>query len=281
MKGFTLVLGGGAARGLAHLGVLRALLEMNLMPRRIVGCSMGALVGAAFCSTMDIKRMEEIAFSITRRKVAELFRPFPSTSGITDGFRIVEFLNPLLGGKRAEELEIKFGAVAVDLCTGNEVFLKSGALSTLVRASISIPGIFTPLNMDGKILVDGGVIDPLPVKVARLWSDDLIIAVNVLTKVKPALEESTVEIEDCFENPKKYLRGTRGWNIFQILVQSMALLQSGLIKEILELNPPDILIEPEVEHIKLYEFYRAKEAHEAGYVATLDKKDIILKLLAV
>jgi NTE family protein len=272
---FTLVLGGGAAKGLAHIGVLDALEALELKPSLIVGCSMGSLVGAVYAAGIPLREIKKIALRMTKARVAQFFRPKPSISGLTDGLPVINFIESIIGKRDAENLPIPFAAVAVDLTTGQEYILRKGSVTLIVRASISVPGIFTPVPWDGLLLIDGGVADPVPVEVAKILSDDPVIAVNVLTSPLPPLQEFEGEIETSPHDKNS----SKDINLFYIALHTLMIMESALIRDRLARFPPDVLIEPDVGDIKVYEFYRAKDAIGKGFEATWEKREEILEKL--
>lgn len=273
---FTLVLGGGAAKGLAHIGVLDALESIGLTPSLIVGCSMGSLIGAVYAAGISLKEIKEIAIGLTKTKVAHFFRPKPSFYGLTDGVPVVNFLESIIGKIEAESLPISFAAVAVDLTTGQEYILKKGSVVQIVRASISVPGVFTPVPWGDCLLIDGGIADPVPVEAAKILSDAPIIAVNVLTSPLPPLQEFSYKKEQSSQTKSVY----KEINFFYIALHTLMVMESALIRDRLARFPPDVLIEPDVDEIKVYEFYRAKEAIRKGFKAVMDKKEKILKKIS-
>jgi len=181
MKKVGLALSGGAARGLAHIGVLKALEEGHIPIDMIGGTSMGALIGAAYARERKASVLEEIAIGVDWRKLAHLVDPnvFPPWKGFVHGEKVKLFLNTLIGETNFEELEIPFAAVAVDIESLEEIVIDKGPVLEAVRASISLPVIFTPVKWQGRFLVDGGVLNPLPVKVVREMGAEIVIAVNV------------------------------------------------------------------------------------------------------
>jgi NTE family protein len=173
-----LALGSGAARGGAHVGVLRAMAEMGLQVDIVAGTSVGALAGAAY-ATDSLAELEEFLCGLEWRQILSFVgRRLPRT-GLIDGHKVAEFIRAHVIERRIEELPLSFAAVATDLVTGEEVLLRQGDLIEALRASVSIPGIFTPVLLDGRLLVDGGLVDPVPVSVARALGADLVIAVDV------------------------------------------------------------------------------------------------------
>lgn len=257
-KKIGLALSGGAARGIAHVGVLRALINEKIPIDVITGTSAGAIVGAAYAWDMDITRITREALSANWKKLAPLVDPtFPRT-GLIKGNKLQEFLASLVGGSetRFENLKIPFACVATDIDTGDEIILNKGPVADAVRASISIPGIFTPAFYDNRYLVDGGLTNPLPVDLARNMGADFVIGVNVTPNLRVRMNESA----------KKRVAERKQPNIFQVLLQSIFITTYSLSQSALE--SADIGIEPELSSVNLADFNRTREAIAIGRKAT-------------
>ena len=171
-------LGSGSARGLAHIGVLRALQEAGINVHCVAGTSMGAVVGAVYASG-KIERMAERLRNLDWAGIIALLDPVFPRSGLIDGQRVAEFVRAHVPGARIEDLALPFAAVATDWETGAEVVAQSGDLTEAVRASIAVPGIVTPVRSNGRLLVDGGLVNPVPVSVARALGAEVVIAVDL------------------------------------------------------------------------------------------------------
>ncbi|NCC56905.1 MAG: patatin, partial [Synergistales bacterium] len=174
-----IALGSGGARGMAHIGVLRALEEAGVKPELVAGTSIGALVGGIY-SAGKINELTEIALGLDWKKAARYFMEvsFPR-SGLIEGARINEFLLEMVGDRSIEDLPRAFSAVATDIMSGREEVLAVGGLVDAIRASISIPGIFTPAKVNDTFLVDGGLVNPVPVNVCRKMGAEFVIAVDI------------------------------------------------------------------------------------------------------
>ena len=184
-KRVGLALGSGGARGWAHLGVLRALRERGVRVDCVAGTSMGAIVGA-FLAAGQEGVLADLASNIDWKRLRQFFWEISlSRSGLTDGRRLAEETERLLGREEFRELELPFRAVATDLDTGEEVVLSEGNLVHALRASISIPGLFSPVRLGGRLLVDGGLVNPVPVNVARGMGAQIVVAVDVARDVAP------------------------------------------------------------------------------------------------
>jgi NTE family protein len=265
-----LALGTGAARGLAHIGVLKALKEAEIPIDMVAGSSMGAMVGACFANDGDISAAEKMALQTGWRQVARILDLKLSFlgKGLIRGQKIEALLRSLIGDAEFKDLKIPFAAVATDVNTGKEVVIRKGSVIQAVRASISIPGIFVPATFEGKCLVDGGLTNPVPADVLLDMGAKLVIAVNVL--VSPG-------------KSKKAANGGEGGgtgempNIFKTLFQSLYIMEYEIIRQ--RLPKADIIITPDISHIAAFEFHRGEEAIQAGYKAARDALPKIHKLI--
>ena len=175
-----LALGSGGARGLAHIGVIKVLEENNIPIDFIAGCSIGAMVGGLYALTKDINLVEKIAMATDWRRIVSLLaEPALFSGGLVGGEKIEKFILDQTGGKSYKDLKVPFIAVATDINTGEEVKIKEGSLAKAIRASSSVPLVFKPCKRGNKLLVDGGLSDPVPVDVAREMGAEIVIAVNL------------------------------------------------------------------------------------------------------
>lgn len=252
-----LALGSGAARGIAHIGVIKALEEAQVPINYIAGTSMGALVGACYAADANISLLEEVALAYNMKKLSGLLDPKFSIfrAGLLGGKKVERFLRTIIGDIDIEKCLIPYSAVACELKTGRDIALATGPLIKAVRASISIPGVFVPVSHNGLYLVDGGTVNPVPADVVRSMGANFIIAVNVLNDPK--------------KRPRLGLTGDKKSDkmpsIFNTIMQSLYIMEYGIVRA--NLLKADILIEPDVSAIEPYEFYRGSYAIEAGYKA--------------
>ncbi|TYB31448.1 MAG: patatin-like phospholipase family protein [Candidatus Mcinerneyibacterium aminivorans] len=182
MNKIALVLSGGGAKGFAHIGVLKALEEHDISPDIIVGTSMGAIIGGFYSSGVSLKDIEEIASTFDWKEFAKILVLPTSETGIIKGDKIVKFFRNIIGYTKIEDLSTKFSAVAFDLKNNCETIIDGGDLVSALRASMAIPMIFSPFIYKGRVLFDGGLINPLPIDVAKEYNPNTIIAVNVMKK---------------------------------------------------------------------------------------------------
>ena len=304
-----LALGSGSARGWAHIGVVRALSEAGINIDYIAGTSIGSVVGAVYASG-NIDTLEEVVLQLDWKQIAYFFDVVLPKSGLIDGKKLSAFVRSHVNGVNIEELPIPLGAVSTDLATGDEVIIQNGDIIDAVRASISVPGIFTPVKKNGAFLVDGGLVNPVPVSVARQMGADFVIAVDLNHGIAaekgfrqtapPILSESLSGDKDGQLAEKKNkilellnhriasidfsaLSQIREWmktepapNIFEVLTSSINIMEAQITATNLKTDPPDLLIQPNLSHLKFLEFNRAEEAIAEGYKETKAQLDRIL-----
>ncbi|HSG31928.1 MAG TPA: patatin-like phospholipase family protein [Thermodesulfobacteriota bacterium] len=254
-----IALGGGGAKGYAHIGVLKAFSDMGIEFDVISGTSVGALVGAVYASG-NLDRLEEIATKFSVLDIPLLLSPTISKQGFFSGKKIETLLNELISEKNIEDLPKPFSAVCVDLNKPEIVTLSKGNLINAVRASISIPAIFTPIKSGKQLLVDGGVLEPVPVEATRNMGADIVIAVDLLSKSK---------------NFKDLQDGT----ILDIIQKTSIATQQGLTKFRMQLHPPDLIIEPDVSALGILDFKNGKKVIKIGKEETKKMIPHINKLL--
>ena len=296
-----LALGSGSARGLAHIGVIKALKDAGIQIDCVAGTSIGAMVGAVFASG-KIDSLHSAYLAMDWKNIAYFFDVVFPKSGIIDGKKVANFMREYVHSERIEELLLPFNAVATALDSGEEVVLDTGDVIDAVRASISVPGIFTPVRRNGQVLVDGGLINPVPVSVARSMGADIVIAVDLnhdivagkssITETKPAdknvfmqsltrigggkylaaLERMNLGLQSL-DTPA--LNHIRAWlaeeslpSIFEVLLSSINIMETQITQSRLQIDPPDLLIQPPLGSVRFLEFNRAEEIISIGYEAT-------------
>jgi NTE family protein len=277
-KKIGLALGGGAAKGLAHIGVLKALDEANIQIDFVAGSSMGALIGAAYVAGIPIDSIEQIALKIEKGDIIKLIDPTIPTSGFINGKKIEDFLLTHLGNKKIEDTQIPFSVTAADILTGKQYIINKGDLVKAVRTSISIPAVFDPQKYHDITLVDGGLIDPIPMNAVMEMGAEFIIAVNVL--VPPDISHEATEISFINgDSIKSEINGpfsffqtsgdTNNPNIIQIIQKTVMISQAKIAQFQIDLYKPDLLIEPDTRNINSWDFLKAERAIELGYKATI------------
>ncbi len=264
-----LVLGGGAAKGYAHIGVLRVLEEEGIEPDIIVGASMGALVGGFYAAGFGTKSIEEIASIVDKKKKRWLFKPHISKTGIVSGRNIVKYIMPYLQNKKIEELPMKFAVVATDIEHHSEIIIDKGDLIQAIRAAISIPVVFMPHHYAGRVLIDGGFVNPLPIDVAQKLGAKKIIAINVLRKV----DYSQVTLTPIAPTHIKY-------NIKKIFEETFDYITSRLIDYEMMHIDDGIAININTKGIGMTQFEKAKQAIDRGYREAEKYRKELSKLLS-
>ncbi len=239
----ALVLGGGAARGLAHVGVIRVLEQEKIPIDLIVGTSVGSLIGAVYASHANSFELEWEAFKVTKDDIFD-FTIIYSKMGPVKGDRIEEFVNRVVPVKNIEEMRIPFAAVATDLNTGEMVIIDKGSVAKAVHASSAIPGVFHPVNYLNRTLVDGGVVNNVAVDVARQRGADIVIAVNVGANV--------VNYEVS--------------NLFDISLQAVNIMGNEIAR--FKIKGADIIIAPAVGNVGMLDFDQKKKCMTEGIAAT-------------
>ncbi|MBU2765864.1 patatin-like phospholipase family protein [Acidithiobacillus ferrivorans] len=264
-QGATVVLGSGGARGLAHIGALSALDELGVPIKAIVGCSIGAKIGAFYAAGITPSQMQNQARQTTWWQQAKLFWPDFSKSGITAGKRIEKFLYKHLGHRHIETFGIQFVCVATDLGTGEQVVLNTGHAVSAVRASISMPFMLAPVIIDGRMLVDGAISNPLPVSIARTHCQGPIIAIQAhgTEFVQPHARDTSANR-----------------NMIQVYRRTGCLMQWNIAQAQLRENPPDLLIAPYAPGIDTFDFHKADISLAVGYDAVMTRAPEIIKLVA-
>ncbi len=287
-----LVLGSGAARGFAHIGVLRILLENGIIPDIIVGTSMGALVGGCYaCNHLDT--LETWARSLTMRRIIGYLDVRFGGSGLINGGRLANRLHDSIGATLIEDLPMRFAAIATEIGTGHEVWLTRGSLSLALRASYALPGVFPPVHIGQRWLVDGALVNPVPVSVARAFGARVVIAVNLeadrfgrgatiashgadpgdAPPVAPASKPRNgfLGLRHMFGAERALKReliaGPARPSFSTVMIESFNIMQDRLTRMRLAGDPPDVHITPRIGHVGWLEFNRAAEAIAIGRTA--------------
>ena len=189
-------LGGGAARGLSHIGVLKVLEEYGIYPDIIAGTSMGAVIGALYADGFNASEIEQLVSQLDWKRLVLLTDITLPVSGLFQGRRVISLLKSILGDSTFSQLKCDFASVAADIMTGEQVVLHDGSLVEAIRASISLPGIFSPVRINGRYLVDGGLVNVVPVSVCRERGAEYVIGVNVIPEPSNSREGRTVHARE-------------------------------------------------------------------------------------
>ena len=284
-----LALGGGAARGFAHIGVLRTLAAHGIVPDVIVGTSIGAVVGGCYAAR-ELDGLEVWARSLTVRSVLGHLDISLSGSGLISGGHLAHRLEEALTDSRIDDLAIRFAAIATEFNTGHEIWLTRGRLTDALRASYALPGIFPPVLIGGRWLVDGALVNPVPVSAARALGARLVIAVNLNSDLfgrgtiiashgsdaaddavhaLPAKANGFRGIFSRDRTLRRKLLGRRGRpGIPTVMIEAFNVMQDRITRARLAGDPPDVLISPRLGAVGWFDFHRAAEAISIGAEAT-------------
>jgi NTE family protein len=249
----ALVLGAGASRGFAHIGVLKTLEAHKIPVHMIVGTSVGSFVGCLYAYGYDPYQIQKMSFLVEKGDIADLCFP---DNGFVKGERIEEYINKAVNGTLIERLKIPFFAVAADLQNGEEVVFDRGNTGAAVRASCAVPGVFRPVKIGSKTYVDGGVVSPVAVDAARRLGADVVIAVDISSGVNDRPPEGTIDT----------------------LFQSISIMHSKL--SVIQLARADVVIKPKVAHIGSSDFTKRHEAVLEGEKAALEAIPKIEEIMA-
>jgi NTE family protein len=309
-KTVALVLGSGSSRGWAHIGAIEALEEKGVPIDFISGCSVGSYVGAIYASG-SLASLKDFVLSMDGKKVFSYFDVVFPRSGLLDGTKkVAELFSMHTAVKRFSELNIPVTMVATDLKRGEKVVLKSGNLLPALRATMSVPGLFAPAWVKGRWLVDGGIVDPIPVGVARATEADVVIAVDLnsgiasrrmKTPKKNEVGKSVPEepkfksellnkltdyyetAETNFKNKINELLGRHAHmpDIIDTVMTSINIMQERITRINLAVEPPDVLVQPRLGALNMMDFDQVELAIEEGYIGVMEKMEDIKALLEV
>lgn len=266
-------LGGGSARGWAHIGVIRLLEAEGIVPDIVCGTSIGALVGAA-CASRTLDKLEAWVTSLGWKDVMG-YLDVGFSGGLIKGSRVMEFFHEHVVDCAFADLALPFACLATDLATGHEVWLREGSVSAAVRASISQPGLFEPVEQGGRFLVDGSLVNPVPVSLARALGAELVIAVDlgsdlIRPRARPSPEEANAQ-NNAPGRVSELLHSVFGMgsrnhvpSILKVVAQSLSIMQVRIARSRLAGEPPDVLITPQLGDLGLLDYHRAAEAIEEG-----------------
>ncbi len=289
----SLVLGSGGARGLAHIGAIQALEEAGYRIVCISGSSMGALVGGMYAAG----KLKDYADWVSRLEQSDVFRLVDWTfsgGGLIRGDKIIRRLHDMVGDVKIEDLAVEFTAVAVDIEQGREIWLSDGALFDAIRSSIAIPGLFTPHRYRNRLLVDGGILNPVPVAPTLRKISDLLVVINVNGPAEPVPENSKTRESSQESKPSREPDSSsedglkeRMRNFFNdlvdrdsdqkpeptpglvaMLMKSLETMQSMITRQHLAVFQPDLVVEVPKDACMVHEFHRGKQLIELGYQRT-------------
>ncbi len=284
-KRIGLALGSGSARGWSHIGVVRCLQEAEIPIDVICGASMGAVVGGCWAAGF-LGEMETLVRELRWPDIFRFLEVRLPRSGFMGGDKITAYLKERLTDLHIEDLPVAFGAVASDLYSGKEIWIRKGSLIDAMRASISVPVMFTPYPEGARWLLDGGLVNPVPVSLCRALGADVVIAVSLNSDIlgkslftrerrrrNQVIQEKVADFLDAsipWANPSAWLRpngnsSLRGPTLLEVITRSLYIMQDRITNLRLQAEPPDILISPHLADIALFEFNRGAEAIDEGY----------------
>ncbi len=255
-KKIGLALGSGTARGLAHIGVLEVLLGMGIHIDMISGTSMGSMVAGVYAKGENIEAMKEMARDLGSKRLSLLTEPTLSRTGLISGVKINNALKSIFGDMRFEDLKIPFACSATDIESGHEVVIDRGLVREGVRASCTVPVILAPIKIEGRYLVDGALVNPVPADLLRKMGADIVIAVNVTP-----LEDDNSRVNNVKKDKRKEP------NILSIAFQTVNIIAGQRLLTCMQYA--DIVISPRVNHIGRGDFHRADELIHQGELAAL------------
>ena len=273
-----LALGGGSARGWAHVGVIRALEQAGIRPDLVCGTSIGALVGAAYAAG-ELEHFEQWLLGLGIADVLS-FMDVGLSGGVIKGERLMEFFRLNFIDRPVEDLAMPFAAVATALHNGAEVWLREGSTIEAVRASIALPALFTPVVHEGRVLVDGGLVNPVPVSLARAMGADIVIAVDLSSDIlgrylreEPEPEAPAALLSEWRQKLQENLSALipahpddepKLPSMLDVMASSINIMQVRITRSRMAGEPPDVIVAPRLAHLGLLDFHRSKEAIEAG-----------------
>lgn len=282
-----LALGSGMARGFAHIGALKALSRNGIYPNIVAGTSIGALVGGCYLAG-KLDEFEDWALSLTRRKVFSYLDFRVRAAGLIGGNRLLNLMDEHFGETTVESLPHPFMAIAADLVTGHEVWLNKGRMIDVMRASFALPGVFPPVEHDGRFLVDGALVNPVPVSACLAMGARMTIALDLNSDMigkaaKPGQRFQTITGFDVFNDAdvspdeqkrfagglaqRLFRRDPNSPSLFGVMVSALNIIQDRLTRSRLAGDPPDVHIRPRIGHVGLLEFEKAQEMIAEGDAA--------------
>lgn len=273
----AIALGSGSARGWAHIGVLHSLQEAGIVPDIVCGTSIGAFVGAVYASG-KLDQLEKWVRGLTRRDVFSYFDVTLEVGGLIKGDKLLGYTSRTFLAETFADLDRPFACVATDLASGREVWLKEGRIMNAVRASVALPGLLAPHLLDGRYLVDGGLVNPVPVSLCRALGADLVIAVDLsmdTVSLRPHNNgDLPLPVPAWRQVMGRWLgRENDGEEVFRpsladVVSNSIAIMQGRISRSRLAGEPADVLITPRLGQLGLLDFHHAEQAINAGHKAT-------------
>jgi len=282
-------LGSGSARGWAHIGVLRALTQIGVRPDIVCGTSIGAFVGAAHAAG-ELDRLDEWARGLTWQKVVGFF-DIGARGGLIKGEKLTAFLLSHFVDRDIAELPVAFGTVATDLATGREIWLREGSVADAVRASVALPGLLAPVQHGEQLLVDGGLVNPVPVSLCRALGADIVIAVDLGSDLVGRKFRNAAATEPPPAGWRQrlarllgaagaeHVARAEGPSLLDVVAGSINIMQVRIARSRMAGEPADVLIAPRLAQVGLFDYHRCDEAIEEGSESVRVMQPAILRAL--
>ena len=264
MNKIGLALGGGGAKGLAHIGVLRALEELAIRPDILTGTSMGGVIAALYAAGLSVGRIEA---SLRATGLTVFAAREPSRLGLVGRAKLMTWLDGLLGDLTFDHLPRTLAVMAVDLESGSEVVLDRGRVIDAVLATTAFPGLFAPVERDGRYLIDGGALNNVPFDVARHLGAQQVIASDVLAHRVPLFQHPSSEVRPVESLVRQFLMRTGAEALWEVVDRTLTIMQEGHVQDKIKTCPPDVMVCPEVGHIALFDVRHFDVCLAAGVAA--------------
>ncbi len=284
-----IALGSGSARGWSHIGVLRALEEIGIVPGIVTGCSIGSLVGAAYAN-QQLDALESWVLDLTWKNILGMMDLSFLEGGFIQGDKIIQSVRQFIGDSDIQSLPVSFATVATDLQNGREVWLREGNVLNSIRASAALPGLFSPFMLNGKWLVDGGLVDPVPVSLCRAMGAEIVIAVNLngdlvgkhlqkkpIARIAGKITPESDKEPDLWSKISSHISGSvsgqkntllsqllghtqNNPGLFEVMASSINIMQDRVTRSRMAGDPPEVTLTPRLAHLGLMEFDQAEVA---------------------
>lgn len=297
-----LALGSGLARGWAHIGVMRGLIRLGLEPDIIAGASIGAVVGGLYLAG-KLNELEQWALSLNKKKILSFLDLRLRAGGLIGGNKITDEIKRHIGDVKIQELSRPFSAIATDLVTGHEVWLQQGVLADAMRASFAMPGVFRPVKLGGRWLLDGALVNPVPVAACRALGADMVIAVNLnadmigkarkpgasipsasgfdlLKMIDQAGDEGAPTVDSLSRRVFRR-EGDDNPSLFGVMVATLNIMQDRITRSRMAGEPPDVMLSPRLGNVGLLDFDRAEDAIAEGELAVNRMRPEIADALSI
>ncbi|MGY0217659.1 patatin-like phospholipase RssA [Endozoicomonadaceae bacterium StTr2] len=278
-----IALGSGSARGWAHIGVLKALEELEIRPDVVAGCSAGSLVGVAWACDL-LEPFEKWVRDLSWREVVGLM-DVTLSGGLVRGEKLMKFFRDNLGDQQIEDLPVQFATVATDMHSGNEIWIREGSMLEAVRASCTYPGLFSPVQREGRWLLDGGIVNPVPVSVCRAMGADIVIAVDLNAHLvgRHSSGKTDRKHADSWVNKIGNMFGgdepDDAPGIMDVMSSGVNIMQDRITRSRMAGDPPNLLLAPYLHDFSMFDFDRSEEAIAEGRSVVMGARDRLHKLL--